>query len=72
MKSKMKAGVSGSLLSRGPQQVGLSAAISGFFAERELAISKREEFIDGEHEFSRTQWTMDDRWGTEAEFEDEE
>ena len=67
----MKASVSGSLLLRGPQRVGLSAAISGFFAEYELAITKREEFIDDEHGFSRTQWTMDDRWGTEAEFEDE-
>ncbi len=51
--------------------VGVIAALANFFTERDLNISRYEEFTDDGQFFSRCEWQLNDRWDSETEFSQE-
>lgn len=51
--------------------VGVIAALANFFTERDLNISRYEEFTDDGQFFSRCEWHLNDRWNSEVEFSEE-
>ena len=51
--------------------VGVIAALANFFTERELNISRYEEFTDDGQFFTRCEWQLNDRWAFEADFSKE-
>lgn len=57
-----------SLLFSSRDQVGIVAPLANFFSERDLSISRYEEFTDDGQFFSRLEWPLDQRWENEAEF----
>jgi formyltetrahydrofolate deformylase len=57
-----------SLLFSAADDLGIVASIAGFFAQRNLNISRFAEYTDAGHFFSRLEWSMDDRWDNEADF----
>ena len=63
-----------SLLFSSPDEVGIIAALSNFFSERDLSISRYAEYTDDGQFFSRLEWSLNDRWedesGFSAEFSD--
>jgi len=60
-----------SLLFCCPDQVGLIASLSNYFAERGLSISRYAEYTDDGQFFSRFEWQLNDRWEDEAAFAEE-
>lgn len=62
---------SASLLFSSPDQVGIIASLANFFSERDLNISRYEEFTDDGHFFSRLEWPIDARWKDEQSFAQE-
>lgn len=59
------------LLFNCPDQVGIIASLAEFFSQRDLSISKYEEYTDDGQFFSRLEWPITDRWASEADFADE-
>ncbi|MCL4134877.1 UNVERIFIED_CONTAM: hypothetical protein GTU68_051608 [Idotea baltica] len=57
-----------SLIFSSPDQVGIIASLANFFSERDLNISRYEEFTDDGQFFSRLEWPLNDRWENEAAF----
>lgn len=57
-----------SLIFTSADQVGIIASLANFFSERDLNISRYEEFTDDGQFFSRLEWPLNDRWETETEF----
>jgi len=60
-----------SLLFNSPDEVGIIAALSNFFSERDLNISRYAEYTDDGQFFSRLEWSLNDRWEDENEFSSE-
>ncbi len=52
-------------------QVGIIASLANFFSQRELNISRYEEFADDGHFFSRLEWPVNHRWEGEEAFNEE-
>lgn len=61
----------GSLIFVCPDQFGIIANLSDFFAQRDISISKYSDFSDDGTLFSRLEWTLNLRWESEREFEQE-
>jgi len=57
-----------SLLFSSRDQVGIIASLANFFSERNLNISRYEEFTDDGQFFSRLEWRLNDRWVNEEAF----
>ena len=57
-----------SLLFSSRDQVGIIASLANFFSERNLNISRYEEFTDDGQFFSRLEWRLNDRWVNEEVF----
>ncbi|MDB4511843.1 formyltetrahydrofolate deformylase [Arenicella sp.] len=60
-----------SLIFSSPDQVGIIASLANFFSERDLNISRYEEFTDDGQFFSRLEWRLNDRWEDEENFIEE-
>ncbi|MBT8114809.1 MAG: formyltetrahydrofolate deformylase [Arenicella sp.] len=52
-------------------QVGIIARLTSFFAERDLNISRYEEFTDDGYFFSRLEWSLNELWEDEQAFSNE-
>ncbi|MEM7359819.1 MAG: formyltetrahydrofolate deformylase [Pseudomonadota bacterium] len=59
------------LLFNCPDKIGIIAALAEFFSQRNLNISKYEEYTDDGQFFSRLEWPITERWATETDFSDE-
>lgn len=57
-----------SLLFSSPDEVGIIAALSNFFSERGLNISRYAEYTDDGQFFSRLEWSLNERWEDESAF----
>lgn len=57
-----------SLIFTSTDQVGIIASLANFFSERDLNISRYEEFTDDGQFFSRLEWPLNNRWEDEAAF----
>ena len=60
-----------SLLFSSPDEVGIIAALSNFFSERDLNISRYAESTDDGQFFSRLEWSLNSRWKDEIAFSSE-
>ena len=60
-----------SLLFSSPDEVGIIAALSNFFSERGLNISRYAEYTDDGQFFSRLEWSLNERWKDEQAFSTE-
>jgi len=51
-----------------PDQVGIISSLANFFAERNLNITRYEEYTDAGQFFSRLEWERDSNWQEPSEF----